>query len=556
MHRLRTLLRALVPLLVLAGCTNDPIAPTGDELVARIEVSGAGELVSIDVERFPLGTVGHAAPTDHGELLVEVLEGDAVRWSGHRYVPYFRIAEDFSGSAEIVGELEPVDSTVHYLAIPDDGREMIPLRVSIVGPSGDSRVFDEVLDLSEDVSRTSSGLVIVDDDIAGRREGLCVGPFNNCNEPEEFCSGFVSACREEACLPEDPWDGEEVELVGGGDVSVLFLPLGWDDPDAFEQYVTEMVEQLHANNDWYSENEGRVSFSLWRVACSYTATEPDSDDRSAVLEWVENLDDWTRQLPDADKIVAVGAGGSCSGVTYASGRPVALTQCASTSDMADVLAHELGHSIAGLMDEYQYDDVDECDSDDDWALTGPNLSQLDDPSWFCQADDGNVYAGQECGGLAGGVVGAFGEPASACSNDIARPCETSIMRWHIGNQFDPVGEAAMTWAVDNGGDVLGYDDCDAGCDQSCGDFDVGSCGLNGCFQLCNSCDTGDRCSGAQEVGYVCRMECPPGTPTCTSTLGFEFCDGETALTTDGGCRDGYRLARCEGGAIVPGGCVM
>ncbi len=552
----RTSRRALLAALALAACTNPPeLTPTGDELVVRLEVSGDGELLSLATERFPEGTARRGRPTEHGELLLEVLAGDEVTWSGHRYVPYFRISEDFSGPDAIRGAAEPIDSTIHFLAFPYDGRAEVPLRISIVGPDGTSRVFDELVQVDDTGSAASP--LIVNDDVAGRAEGLCARVLgaDSCGE-DQFCSGVIGDCQDEACVPEAPWDGGEVELVAGDGVRVLFVPLGWTDPDAFEQYMTDVVTQMHDNVDWYRENEGQVGFTLLRTACSYQATAPNSDDRDAVLDWVANLEDHSRRLPPADKIVAVGAGGTCSGVAYIGGRYGALTECGSASDMAYVLAHELGHAIGHLRDEYQYAAADTANCDDGtFQVAGPNLAPFADPSWFCAASDGQVYAGRDCGGASGGVVGAFVEPASACSNDVARPCENSMMRWHIDNQFDPVGEAAMSWAVEHGGDRLGFEDCDAGCDDSCTEYTLGTCGLNGCFQVCNACDGGDRCAGAQEIGYMCRATCPAGAATCRSTFGFDFCDGETALTTDGGCA-GYRLARCDGGALVPMGCVM
>ena len=137
---MRRSLLALV--LVLSGCTNGPV-PTGDDVLVRIEISGSGEIVSVTPEIVPPDSVSHARPTTNGELLVEVLDGDDVTWSGRRHVPYFAVSEEFHGAAGISGRREPVDFTVHYLAFRDDGRPTIPLRLSLVPPDGGPAVVTE-----------------------------------------------------------------------------------------------------------------------------------------------------------------------------------------------------------------------------------------------------------------------------------------------------------------------------------------------------------------------------------------------------------------------------
>lgn len=72
--------------LVLTACTSTP-APTGLEVLLRVEISGAGvvqgaEAIAIPPELVP----GFARPIATGELSVEVLDGDTVTFEGARGV--------------------------------------------------------------------------------------------------------------------------------------------------------------------------------------------------------------------------------------------------------------------------------------------------------------------------------------------------------------------------------------------------------------------------------------------------------------------------------------
>lgn len=554
--------RCLLAAAVALGCTNPDPARDDAELFLRFEVRGDGALGDVAVARVPRGALTARAATTRGEVLVEQLDGDEVAWSGHRYVSYYGVSEVF-GPTDITGELVAIDVSVQRMLLPDPGGDEVTLRFSITPPGGGApEVTERTVVIPEtDTGSSTGGLVEHEaDDVAGRREGLCLSfdapllSVDTCDD-EHFCNATIGGCEPEACIPDDTWDGELVEVVAGSDYQIVLLPYGWDDPDAFEENVRGFVESMQTRIDWYADNPGRVGFSVWRQRCEVDGHEPDPGDRAGLVAWLDELPEQTGRLPGADGYVVLGEGDTCTGWAYFGGPHAAITRCADTETGADLLAHELGHLIAHLRDEYSYSasDTASCAAGSA-ALDVPNLAAADDPSWFCEADTGEVYAGQDCGGASGGVVGGFVEVASYCSNSIARPCESSIMRAHWDNQFDPVGEGAMTYALDTG-ERMGYVDCDEGCSDDCSEYAAGTCGLNGCFQICNACDTGQRCGGATEVGYLCRDECAPGAASCRSNLGFDFCDGETALTTDGAC-DGYRLASCDDGTIVPMGCVM
>ncbi|HJL14922.1 MAG TPA: hypothetical protein RMH99_04660 [Sandaracinaceae bacterium LLY-WYZ-13_1] len=551
--------------MTVAACTGP--TPSGDDVLLELEVDDAGEVLLADARLVPPGSVPRAdAPHPDGELRVEVLSGDVVTWTGSQYLPWVTVAEDFGGTS-IQGERVPTPSATELFAFPDDGREQVPIRVTVVPADGGEPVVSELeveVPRPENAEGTSGSLVIIDDDVAGRREGICTALFDDCDEPEEFCRSFIGSCREEACLADDTWDGEEVELRGGGGVHVLLLPVEWGDPDSFEASAEETLNELYTNNEWYRDHPDGVRFTIWRQACSYQSDAPDPDDRMDVLNWLrggegwDGLRDWTVQLPDFDKIVAYSDSTACSGVAELGGRNVALIPCADAGDTADVLAHELGHSIAHLSDEYEYgaDELRDC-GDRDRVFQRPNLSQADSPSWFCEADTGEVYAGQVCGGLSEGVVGSVVGPNARCSNDVTVPCGNSIMRWHIDNQFDPVGYGAMTYANDNDGSRMGYESCGS-CDDSCDAFATGSdtCGLNGCNQICNSCDTGKRCVGTGLDTFTCRDGCMGPEASCRSGLGFEFCHDETAVTSDPACPDyGLRFSTCDNGTEIEGDCI-
>ena len=96
---------------------------------------------------------------------------------------------------------------------------------------------------------------------------------------------------------------------------------------------------------------------------------------------------------------------------------------------AYVALHELGHSFAGLADEYDYGT---CNNSTE--PSAPNVTINTDNStvkWIHWFDDPNV--------------GMF-EGGKYCKTGVWRPTETSIMR-NLGQPFYPVNQEAWSMAV-------------------------------------------------------------------------------------------------------------
>ena len=494
-------------------------------------------------------SAAYAVPRSAGTVHVELVAGGAASWEGFRDVSFVAIHERFEPN-RLFGFAQEVPSrTIHVLVPRDPNATEISLRIS-VSPDrlGAPVTTTRTIPIGgEPVGASTAPLVAAGPDVAGRREGLCgLLGIDFCGA-EAFC-GPAGECIPEACLPHDAWDNSLEELHAGSTAHVVFIPVGWGDPDSFTDYVRQVAEQIFADNDWFADNEDRWRFSAWQADCHYGAADPDSNDRGAVLDWISGLYGNTRLIPSHTKLVAVGAGGACSGVTYMLADQVALVQCGDARQMAEVLAHELGHAFGGLVDEYPYEDeIAECDSDH-WQFGYPNHSFEGDIKWKCaaQTEGDPVFFGQDCGDGAEGSVGAW--PRSGRCENAMRPCAQSIMRHHWGTaQFDVVGRAAMSHMLEDNA-LMTYESCAASvCDDSCTAFTTGMCGNNDCGRLCNSCDSAMGQACVWEGGWMCGMGCPEPTDICFDGLGQEHCPGDRYIVDPDGCGSGVPLfATCTG----------
>jgi hypothetical protein len=143
--------------------------------------------------------------------------------------------------------------------------------------------------------------------------------------------------------------------------------------------------------------------------------------------------EFAQQAPGADQIAILvnttkygGAGGSVA--TVAGGNTSA----------GEILIHELGHSMAGLADEYT----------SPGTFTGaepgePNISKLTAAQMRSTGAKWSALLGQSA--PSGGVIDTF-EGAKYAEKGVYRPSDNSIMR-SLGREFDPVGTAAMRAAV-------------------------------------------------------------------------------------------------------------
>ncbi|MGM1064355.1 M64 family metallopeptidase [Saccharothrix sp. Mg75] len=216
------------------------------------------------------------------------------------------------------------------------------------------------------------------------------------------------------------------------------------DADAYHSHVVGKWDELSAVEPFKSYKQ---YFNVWRVDVVSNQSGVDNDPalgsaRDTALDmgfWCQGRDLQTERLlcvnqtkatqfaalaPGADQVVALGNtakyGGAGGGVATAAG----------ANDLAGQIAvHELGHSIGGLADEYDYPYE---------TYTGTEPTEVNvtrDPTgakW-------SAHLGQPSPD--GGAVGAF-EGARYHRTGLYRPTSDSIMRT-LGREFNLVGRDAM-----------------------------------------------------------------------------------------------------------------
>ncbi|MCC6875903.1 MAG: hypothetical protein IT378_16465 [Sandaracinaceae bacterium] len=524
-----SLLVGLAPIVSLGGCTSGP-ATTDVEYVLEVRIAGGAITEVTPILTGRPGEHRFAQPRGTGNLRVDLSGPDGEAWSGQWSAPPFIVVEDFEGS-RIHGDIVERPERTIYVAVPaaPDATEL-DVRLTLERPDGTPQVVNRTLEVQRPAPVAGP---ILAGDVGGSRQALslCLND-SHCAE-DEFCAGV--ACREDVCYPEpgSPWDATVTEIAGGGGIRVVFLPLGpTGSPEALEADVTRMVEQMNAEVDWFADNADAFSYAVFRGDCF----DSSPGDFGEGLGMIEGLPSDTRLLPSFDILIGVHPGDIRAAANGAPGTAIVLA----TSDSGYVLAHELGHAFGGLGDEYfevqgpqaLFDFY--CGASSFLGINQyPNVSSDDTPPWVCD------FGGQAC--PAGGVVGAY---RGASCNWYA-PCPTSIMKWHEGAQFDPVGVAAMDHMLANG-TVLRHGDCE--CDSSCEDIPDGTCGLSGCFTLC------DRCGGTQICTNEldCRLDCGGG-PECLDVFDAAHCPGTEYIVDVSGSDGSVVMATC-GGTTAPADC--
>lgn len=511
-----SLLVGLAPIVSLGGCTSGP-ATTDVEYVLEVRIAGGAITEVTPILTGRPGEHRFAQARGTGNLRVDLTGPDGEAWSGQWSAPPFIVVEDFEGS-RIHGDIVERPERTIYVAVPaaPDATEL-DVRLTLERPDGTPQVVNRTLEVQRPAPVAGP---ILAGDVGGSRQALslCLND-SHCAE-DEFCAGV--ACREDVCYPEpgSPWDATVTEIAGGGGIRVVFLPLGpTGSPEALEADVTRMVEQMNAEVDWFADNADAFSYAVFRGDCF----DSSPGDFGEGLGMIEGLPSDTRLLPSFDILIGVHPGDIRAAANGAPGTAVVLA----TSDSGYVLAHELGHAFGGLGDEYfevwndseiLFDVACGVGSLLGW-LDYPNISRDESPPWACD------FGGQACPG-GGGVVGAYRGGSCAWF----RPCPTSIMSAHEGNQFDPVGVAAMDHMLEHG-TVLQHGTCE--CDASCDDVPEGTCALNDCFGICDRCGGTDICWDNLE----CLHECSGHAGECRDVFDQAHCRGDSYIVdlegTDG-----------------------
>jgi hypothetical protein len=249
-------------------------------------------------------------------------------------------------------------------------------------------------------------------------------------------------------------DGTVTQLQNTGPAAqrydIVFVGDGYreSEQELFHRQAATQWAAIQQREPFTSLN---ASFNVWLVNVVSQDSGADNETPGAVRNtalgatfWCNDIErllcanadkaeEYARKAPGADQVAVLvntskygGAGGTVA--TVAGGNASAV----------EILIHELGHSMAGLADEYTAPGT----------FTGaepgePNISKLTAAQMRTSGTKWAALLGQPA--PSGGVVGTF-EGAKYAEVGVFRPSENSIMR-SLGREFDPVGTAAMRSAV-------------------------------------------------------------------------------------------------------------
>lgn len=516
---------------VLAGCTaSAPSAPAEVAVALSFEsyvpvsaealsTHGPGELGSYGRLR-ELGARArvHVRWLDD-ESQALLAEGDL----GSLFLARVERFED-DGSIEGYDLATPDTRQTLYLPIPPSGRGA--LVVDVLEPEHASRTSLTV-DLGG-VARAPAALV--EGDVGARRAAL----LSDCSSiptaavwptDDELRRWYAATptmtdqMELAAYRTANPWYEDEVVLRGTAGASIVLVPGG---PDTWTPRQACDDAQWHADDlfdhfDFYADNEHRVQV---RFVTRRSPSRPGQD------------------IPAASAAIDALVGGAPSGDAVAlfqgdpaldrdSTRPCGVTWLNHTrltfcdNGPHTSLAHELGHTWAGLADEYVT--AMNCAS---LVSRAPNLSEDTDLKWDCHVGESCFPDGT------GGPIGAH-HTGGCRRRFVVRPCGETTTMLRTDGQFDRVATDALNTFL---GDAAVLCDTNPTCSNDCSTI---PCGLNECGMICNNCGTGQECRYASTGptpsttdGFECQASCREGDGlVCTDALDREVCVGDTGLVS-------------------------
>lgn len=223
----------------------------------------------------------------------------------------------------------------------------------------------------------------------------------------------------------------------------------------FHEHAVSKWEELAAVEPFKSY---RDSFNVWQVNVVSRQSGVDHDPKRGVQRdtaldmgfWCQGTAPETQRLlcvnetkanqfadlaPAADQVIALG-----NSTTYGGAGGAVATSSGGNAQAGQIAIHELGHSIGGLADEYDYPN----DTYTGEELPEPNVSIHTRE----EIEQGKLkwhrFLGQPTPD--GGVIGAY-EGARYYRYGIYRPSQNSIMRT-LGREFNLPGKATMSKAIE------------------------------------------------------------------------------------------------------------
>ena len=245
-----------------------------------------------------------------------------------------------------------------------------------------------------------------------------------------------------------PADVVPIEQNGPSDTTFDLVVVGdgytADEMSTYSQHVQSSINELFSIEPYKSY---RKQFNIWQVNVvsqdSGVSNDPDQGiQRNTAMGsyfWCGGTErllcvdetkakQYAAAAPDVDQILVLANSTKYGG----SGGEVAASSGGNGAS-SEIVQHELGHSIGGLADEYDYGDCDPSEPSE------PNATSLTEDQMRDQQAKWYQYLGQASPD--GGTVGAY-EGSRYCQTGMYRPSENSIMRT-LGQPFNPPSTDAM-----------------------------------------------------------------------------------------------------------------
>ncbi|HZE41425.1 MAG TPA: M64 family metallopeptidase [Stackebrandtia sp.] len=222
-----------------------------------------------------------------------------------------------------------------------------------------------------------------------------------------------------------------------------------DQMDTYEQHVRSKVDELFAVEPYKSYKN---QFNVWMVDVESNESGVDNDPKGTMRDTALDMyfycgdidrllcvnetkaNQYAAQAPDVDQVLAL-----ANTSTYGGAGGGAATAAGGNESAGQIVVHELGHSIGGLADEYDYGEGDNYTGDE---VPEPDVSIKDRKTQENEKVKWAQWMGQDTPD--GGKIDVY-DGARYWKHGIYRPSENSIMR-ELGREFNLPSREAMVAA--------------------------------------------------------------------------------------------------------------